>query len=60
LHADRVAAELGYGPRLLEVLQRWMREGHDDVRARAGLRARMLASHPSCAQRISKLKKPPA
>jgi STE24 endopeptidase len=59
LHADRVAAELGYGPRLLEVLQRWIREGHDDIRARAGLRARMLASHPSCAQRISKLKKPP-
>ena len=59
LHADRIAAELGYGPRLLEVLQRWIREGHDDIRARAGLRARMLASHPSCAQRISKLKKPP-
>lgn len=60
LHADRVAAELGYGPLLLEVLQRWINEGHDDIPARAGLRARMLASHPSCAQRISKLKKPPA
>lgn len=55
LHADRVAAELGYGPLLLEVLQRWIREGHDDMRARAGFRARMLASHPSCAQRISRL-----
>lgn len=56
LHADRVAAELGYGPRLLEVLERWVGEGHDEVRARAGLRARMLASHPSCAQRISRLR----
>lgn len=56
LHADRVAAELGYGPLLLEVLQRWVREGHDEHRARAGFRARMLASHPSCAQRISRLR----
>ncbi|MCX2952552.1 M48 family metalloprotease [Lentzea sp. NEAU-D7] len=55
LHADRVAAELGYGPLLLEVLQRWVKEGHDEQRARAGLRARMLASHPSCAHRISRL-----
>ncbi|HUQ59792.1 M48 family metalloprotease [Lentzea sp.] len=55
LRADRVAAELGYGPLLLEVLQRWRNEGHDVLRARAGLRARMLASHPSCTQRISKL-----
>lgn len=56
LHADRIAAELGYGPLLLQVLQRWIDEGHDDVRAHAGLRARMLASHPSCRQRISRLR----
>lgn len=56
LHADRVAAELGYGPLLLEVLQRWVREGHDEQRARAGFRSRMLASHPSCAQRITRLR----
>ncbi|GLY51020.1 M48 family metalloprotease [Lentzea sp. NBRC 102530] len=56
LHADRVAAELGYGPLLLEVLQQWVRQGHDLHRARAGVRARMLASHPSCAQRISRLR----
>ncbi|MGW6444977.1 M48 family metalloprotease [Lentzea sp. NPDC055074] len=56
LHADRVAAELGYGPLLLEVLQRWVKEGHDEQRALAGFRARMLASHPSCAQRISRLR----
>ncbi|MFD5825711.1 M48 family metalloprotease [Lentzea sp. NPDC060358] len=55
LHADRVAAELGYGPLLLEVLQRWRNEGHDVLRARAGFKARMLASHPSCTSRISKL-----
>ncbi|WP_434442154.1 M48 family metalloprotease [Lentzea sp. E54] len=61
LHADRVAAELGYGPVLLEVLRRWIKEGHDDIRARAPMRARMLASHPSCARRISELsrKRPP-
>ncbi|MET9226620.1 M48 family metalloprotease [Lentzea sp. NPDC003310] len=56
LHADRVAAELGYGPVLLEVLRRWVREGQDDLRARAPVRARMLASHPSCAQRITRLR----
>ncbi|MFD9705553.1 M48 family metalloprotease [Lentzea sp. NPDC059081] len=55
LNADRVAAELGYGPLLLEVLQRWRNEGHDVIRARAGLKERMLASHPSCTSRISKL-----
>ncbi|MFJ8964548.1 M48 family metalloprotease [Lentzea sp. NPDC102401] len=56
LHADRVAAELGYRLVLLEVLQRWVKEGHDEQRARAGFKARMLASHPSCALRISKLR----
>ncbi len=56
LRADRVAAELGYGPVLQDVLQRWISDGHDDARARAGLRARMLASHPSCAHRISRLR----
>jgi Zn-dependent protease with chaperone function len=55
LYADRISAELGYGPMLLEVLQRWVRQGHDVRRAKAGIRARMLASHPSCAQRISRL-----
>ncbi|WP_439660071.1 M48 family metalloprotease [Lentzea sp. HUAS TT2] len=56
LHADRIAAELGYRLVLLEVLQRWVKEGYDEQRAMAGLRARMLASHPSCALRISKLR----
>lgn len=55
LHADRVAADLGYGRSLLEVLRGWLRDGHDEARARAGLRARMLASHPSCADRIRRL-----
>ncbi|WP_191303893.1 M48 family metalloprotease [Lentzea cavernae] len=55
LYADRISAELGYGPMLLEVLQRWVKQGHDEQRARAGLKARMLASHPSCAHRIRKL-----
>ena len=55
LRADRVAAELGYGPPLLDVLHRWVREGHDEVRDRAGFRARMLASHPSCGDRIRRL-----
>ncbi|KOV79299.1 M48 family metalloprotease [Nocardia sp. NRRL S-836] len=56
LRADRVAAELGYGPVLQDVLQRWISDGHDDARARAGLRARMLASHPSCAHRMRRLR----
>jgi Zn-dependent protease with chaperone function len=49
LRADRIAAELGYAPPLLEVLRRWLR---DEPGTRAGVRARMLASHPSCATRI--------
>lgn len=50
LRADRVAAELGYGPLLLEVLRRQ----RNDEQA-AGVRARLLASHPSCTVRITKL-----
>jgi len=55
LRADRIAAELGYGRPLTAVLQRWVREGHDQARARASRRARLLATHPSCGERIREL-----
>lgn len=55
--ADRVAAQLGYGPALLEVLYNWLHAGHDDTRQRNGLRANMFASHPSCSSRIRALEK---
>lgn len=55
--ADRVAAQLGYGPALLEVLYGWLHAGYDDARRRNGLRANMFASHPSCASRIHALEK---
>ncbi|WP_067452914.1 M48 family metalloprotease [Nocardia alba] len=55
--ADRVAAQLGYGPALLEILYGWLDAGHDDARRRNGLRANIFASHPSCASRIHALEK---
>ncbi|MFB8282658.1 M48 family metalloprotease [Nocardia colli] len=57
IDADRVAAQLGYGPALLEVLYGWLQAGHDDARRRNGLRASMFASHPSCAARIHALER---
>ncbi|HSV66363.1 MAG TPA: M48 family metalloprotease [Mycobacteriales bacterium] len=55
IHADQVAARLGYGPALMTVLHQWISEGDDEHRRRAGIRARMLASHPSCADRLARL-----
>jgi Zn-dependent protease with chaperone function len=54
-YADRVAADLGYGQPFLEVLYSWLNAGHDEHRRRQGLRANLLASHPSCASRIRAL-----
>jgi Zn-dependent protease with chaperone function len=53
--ADRVAAELGYGPQKIELLYRFIEEGEDLARAKAGLRAHLMSSHPSCADRIRAL-----
>ncbi|APU17050.1 M48 family metalloprotease [Actinoalloteichus fjordicus] len=55
IRADRMAAQLGYGPALIEVLTRWMRDGHAANRTPPGLRARLFASHPSHSRRIRKL-----
>jgi Zn-dependent protease with chaperone function len=53
--ADRVAAELGYGQLLIQVHNKWIAEGHDIARDQAGWRARLMASHPSDADRIRAL-----
>ncbi len=53
LQADRTAASLGYGPALIQVLTMWLNSG--DTGHRIGVRARMLASHPSHAERIRHL-----
>ncbi|ASO22237.1 Zn-dependent protease with chaperone function [Actinoalloteichus hoggarensis] len=55
IRADRMAARLGYGPALIEVLTQWMRDGHAANRTPPGLRARLFASHPSHSRRIRKL-----
>lgn len=50
--ADRTAAELGYGPHLVEVLHRWIAAGGH---RQESLKARMLATHPSPTDRINRL-----
>lgn len=55
LHADRVAAQLGYGQPLLELLHQDLEEGYDVRRQAAGWRARALSSHPAVASRIRAL-----
>jgi STE24 endopeptidase len=52
--ADRTAASLGYGPSLIQVLSIWLLTDSDGARP-TGLRERMLASHPSHADRINRL-----
>jgi len=56
-YADRVAADLGYGPALLEVLYSWLNAGNDDARRQQGISANLFGSHPSCAERIHTLEK---
>ncbi|ATL69854.1 M48 family metalloprotease [Nocardia terpenica] len=56
-YADRVAAELGFGPDLIEVFGLWLRAGRDDARRRRGLRANLFATHPPLASRIQALEK---
>lgn len=55
--ADRVAADLGFGPQLIEVFQTWIYQGKDIARGQAGVRDHLLASHPSLASRIRSLEK---
>lgn len=56
-YADRFAARIGYGPLLIEVFDGWLRSGMDTRRRRAGVRANVMASHPTCAARIRALQK---
>jgi STE24 endopeptidase len=55
LRADRTAAELGYGPHLVEVLHRWIAA---DGRLQESVKARLLATHPSPTDRIHRLHGP--
>lgn len=55
--ADKTAAELGYGPRLIEVFYGWQVRGHDSGRPRSGLRSELLSAHPRIAERIRALEK---
>lgn len=56
-YADRFAAKIGYGPLLIEVLDGWLRSGMDAARRRRGVRANVMATHPTCAARIRALQK---
>ncbi|HYQ63658.1 M48 family metalloprotease [Actinophytocola sp.] len=52
--ADRTAAQLGYGPGLIRAFRRWQYAEAGDLHA-AGLKARLLSTHPSLADRIRRL-----
>jgi Zn-dependent protease with chaperone function len=56
-YADRFAAKIGYGPLLIEVFDGWLRSGMDAARRRRGVRANVMATHPTCAARIRALQK---
>lgn len=56
-YADRFAAKIGYGPLLIEVFDGWLRSGMDAARRRRGIRANVMATHPTCAARIRALQK---
>lgn len=55
--ADLTAAELGYGPQLIEVLEGWLWEGADDHWRSSPLRANIFASHPRCSARVLALER---
>ncbi len=54
LRADRIAARLGFGPVLIDVLSGWAR--HDQSRHRPGWRDRILAGHPPLGRRVTALR----
>ena len=56
-NADRVAAELGYGPKLIEVFYGWQVRGQDAGRPAGTLRTDLLSSHPRVSERIRALEK---
>ena len=55
--ADKMAAQLGYGPALVDVFREWQALGFDDHHGRRGVRALYLASHPPLHARIRKIEK---
>ena len=55
--ADRTAAELGYGPKLIEVFYGWQVRGQDAGRPAGTLRSDLLSSHPRISERIRALEK---
>ncbi len=56
-NADRTAAELGYGPKLIEVFYGWQVRGHDAGRPAGNLRGDVFATHPRISERIRALEK---
>ncbi|WP_344216541.1 M48 family metalloprotease [Kribbella sancticallisti] len=56
-NADRTAAELGYGPKLVEVFYGWQVRGQDAGRPAGTLRSDLLSSHPRVSERIRALEK---
>jgi Zn-dependent protease with chaperone function len=54
-NADKTAAGMGYGQRLIEVFYGWQMRGHDS--SRPSLRSELLSTHPPIAERIRALEK---
>ncbi|MDT0300961.1 M48 family metalloprotease [Streptomonospora wellingtoniae] len=57
LYADRVAADLGYGPHLADLFQLWQAQGYDDGHTQAGALERMMSSHPALHARLTALQR---
>lgn len=56
-NADKTAAALGYGPKLIEVLYGWQVRGEDVGKPAGSLRTDLLSSHPRVSERIRSLEK---
>jgi Zn-dependent protease with chaperone function len=56
-NADKMAAELGYGPKLIEVFYGWQVRGHDSGRPPSTLRSDLLSGSPRISERIRALEK---
>ena len=56
-NANQIAAGLGYGHALLDVLYAWQAQDRDIERRAAGRRAALMSFHPSVAEQILSLEK---
>ena len=56
--ADQTAAQLGYGPGLIQAFRRWQYAEAGEQHA-SGFKARLLSTHPSLADRIRRLERTP-